>query len=33
LTEEEAEEEADWASLYEDPADYDEQRWIPVPMD
>jgi hypothetical protein len=27
------EEEADWASLYEDPADYDEQRWIPVPMD
>jgi hypothetical protein len=30
---EEAEEEADWASLYEDPADYDEQRWIPVPMD
>jgi hypothetical protein len=30
---EEAEEEADWASLYEDPADYDEQWWIPVPMD
>jgi hypothetical protein len=27
------EDEADWASLYEDPIDYDEQRWIHMPLD
>jgi hypothetical protein len=26
-----AEEEPDWVGLYEDPADYDAQRWTPVP--
>jgi hypothetical protein len=28
-----AEEEADWVGLYEDPTNYDAQRWTPVPLE